>query len=293
MGTIGDGGAGARVTRPGEARFPAALAEIPHPPSHIYWIGSAWPPPRRAVAVVGSRGASRYGLAVAAALAADLARAGVCVVSGMAQGIDAAAHRAALDAGGLTVAVLAAGAETAYPADMATLHGDIAAAGAVCAEYPAGTALRPGLFVRRNRLVSGLALGVVVVEAGPAGGALSTARAAIRQGRFVAAVPGDVTRENARGTLALLRDGAVPVGDAGHVLALLDNAGDDGLVLPPEAPDAVLRELREGALSADALAARLGRSPAGVSAVLVSLEMAGAVHRLAGGLYARRARAQR
>jgi DNA processing protein len=206
----------------------------------------------------------------------------VCVVSGMARGVDAAAHAGALAAGGLTVAVLAASPRSAYPPDMTSLHADILARGAACAEYPAGTPLRPGLFVRRNRLVSGLARGVVVVEAGAAGGALSTARAAWRQGRFVAAVPGDVTRENALGTLALLRQGAVPVGHAGHVLELLartaETPGGDG--------EAVLAALGRGGTHSDAVAARLGWSPARAAAALATLEVAGLVRRLPGARYA-------
>ena len=280
-------GPAARLALPGAADFPPALADIPDPPARLYWIGAVWPPPCRAVAVVGARGASRYGLEVAAALAADLARAGVCVVSGMARGVDAAAHRAALASGGTTVAVLAASAESAYPPDMTALHADILAGGAACAEYPVGTALRRGLFVRRNRLVSGLSLGVVVVEAGPAGGALSTARAARRQGRFVAAVPGDVTRENSLGTLALLREGAVPVGHAGHVLALVAGAGGGAAAVGQGGgADAVLRGLQEGVLTCDGVAARLGWSAARAAAALAALEMAGAVRRLPGGFYA-------
>jgi DNA processing protein len=229
---------------------------------------------------------------MAAGLAAGLARAGVCVVSGLARGVDAAAHRGALDAGGITVAVLAAAAGSAYPPDMTVLHADILGAGATCAEYPAGTPLRPGLFVRRNRLVAGLALGVVVVEAGPASGALSTASAALRQGRFVAAVPGDVTRESSLGTLALLRGGAVPVGDAGHLLALVEEreAGAQGSgegAGAAELAAALLRALRARPLAADALAARLGLAPARVAGALTALELAGAVRRLPGGRYGR------
>jgi len=282
------GGAAASRVRPGDAAFPAVLSAIPDPPAQLFWAGARWPPPRRAVAVVGARGASPYGLEMAAALAGGLARAGICVVSGMARGVDAAAHRAALAAGGETVAVLAAAAGSAYPPDMTVLHADILAAGAACAEYPDGTPLRPGLFVRRNRLVAGLALGVVVVEAGPASGALGTAAAARRQGRFVAAVPGDVTRENSLGTLALLRGGAVPVGDAGQVIALAGAQAAGAQAEPGRAPDlaaAVLRGLRGGPRAADALAATLGVGAARVAAILTALELAGAVRRLPGGRY--------
>lgn len=280
-----------RVTRFGDDDYPMALVSLEAPPHILYWVGARWPPRERAVAIVGSRAASPYGLEVASALAADLARAGVSVVSGMARGIDAAAHEGALSAGGETVAVLAAPPQTAYPADVAFLHAHILRGGAACAEYPRGTALRPGLFVRRNRLVSGLSLGVVVVEAGPRGGALSTARRAREQRRFVAAVPGDVTRENALGTLALLRGGAVPVGDAGHVLALVERAERErGPARPDrerEGDDAerVRRMLAEGPQSPDEIARRLSWKVERACATLVTLEMAGAVARISGGRY--------
>jgi DNA processing protein len=228
---------------------------------------------------------------MASTLSADLARAGVAVVSGLARGIDAASHRGALEAGGLSFAVLAASPETPYPPESADLHRQLVECGAVCAEYPAGTPIRRGLFVRRNRIVAGLCRGVIVVEAGRRSGALSTAREAVRAGRFLAAVPGDVTRENALGCLELLRTGAVPVGDAGDVLALMARPASR----PPRRRSGrrrVEREqlpsgLGESGSTIEELALRSGRSATDVQAELTKLELAGAVRRDAAGRYRR------
>jgi DNA processing protein len=277
----------------GDEDYPQALLDLPDPPRELYWIGAHWPPPLRAVAVVGSRAATAYGREVADALAGDLARAGICVVSGLARGVDAHAHRAALAAGGDTVAVLAAAPQCAYPPDMLALHQEVLRRGAACAEFGPARPLRPGLFVRRNRIVSGLALGVVGVEAGPHSGALTTARAARRQGRFVAAVPADVTRETSLGCLALLRAGATAVGHAGHVLALVEEAWQRragairGAGAELDAPAALLAALGGRAAGPDALARRLGWSAARAQGVIASLEMAGALRRLPGGRYRR------
>jgi DNA processing protein len=273
-----------RVTREGDEDFPSALRGLEGAPRLLYWIGSRWPPPARAVAVVGSRAATPYGLEMAWQLATDLARAGVSVVSGMARGIDQAAHEGALTAGGVTVAVLAARPETAYPPQSHDLHSRVLAAGAVCSPFPRGVAPRPSLFLTRNRVVAGLARGVIVVEAGPRSGAHTTASWARRWGRFVAAVPGDVTRESSLGTLALLRQGAVAVGDAGHVLAEMDRGAGDG----EDAASRLRAALGPRPQSPAALARRAGMSEREARAELVLLELSGAVERRAGGRYARR-----
>ena len=280
-----------RVTRAGDSDFPKALAGLAGAPRTLYWLGSPWPPPERAVALVGSRAATPYGLEMARQLAADLARAGVLVVSGMARGIDQAAHEGALAAGGITVAVLAAGPETAYPPQSHDLHARILAAGAVCSPFAPGVAPRPSLFLTRNRVVAGLSRGVIVVEAGPRSGAHTTARWGRRWGRFVAAVPGDVTRENSLGTLALLRRGAIPVGDAGHVLAELDRHGEGPSAKDPAAR--LLDALGARAQSPEAIARKAGVSEKEASAQLVLLELSGAVERRPGGRYARRREGER
>ena len=273
-----------RVTHHDDPDFPFSLCDLAGAPRQIFWIGERWPPPERAVAIVGSRAATAYGLEMAWQLSADLARAGVTVVSGMARGIDQAAHEGTLAAGGTTVAVLAAEPETAYPPLSHDLHARILAQGAVCSPFPRGTAPRPSLFLTRNRVVAGLSLGVVVVEAGPRSGAHTTAKWARRWGRFVAAVPGDVTRENSLGTLALLRRGATPVGDAGHVLAEIDRqalgAGDPRSRL--------LEAIGPLGQTPDALARKAGLSEPDARAQLVLLELSGAIERRPGGRYARR-----
>jgi DNA processing protein len=219
---------------------------------------------------------------MAGTLAADLARAGVAVISGMARGIDSAAHRGALEAGGVSIAVLAADPERPYPPESEDLHRALIERGAVCAEYPGGTPLRRGLFLRRNRILAGLGVGVVVVEAGRRSGALSTAGTARASGRFVAAVPGDVTRESALGCVHLLRQGAVAVSCAGDVLAEMLRQESAGT----EADRELLGALARGG-SAQSLALRLGMSPAEVAVRLSTLELAGLVERNSGGVYRR------
>jgi DNA processing protein len=275
-----------RVTDHDDPDFPSSLRDLPGAPRKLFWIGERWPPSQRAVAVVGSRAATPYGLEMAWQLSADLARAGVLVVSGMARGIDQAAHQGALAAGGTTVAVLAAEPETAYPPPSHDLHARILAQGAVCSPFPRGTAPRPSLFLTRNRVVAGLCRGVIVVEAGTRSGAHTTALWARRWGRFVAAVPGDVTRENSLGTLALLRRGALPVGDAGHVLAEIDRTSADSDACDPASR--LLEAMGRRGQSPDGLARRAGLSEEDARAQLVLLELAGAIERRPGGRYGRR-----
>jgi DNA processing protein len=239
---------------------------------------------------------------MASMLGADLARAGVAVVSGLARGVDAAAHRGCLEAGGASFAVLATTPETPYPRDTSLVHRQLVERGAVCAEYPRGTRLTRGLFVRRNRIVAGLCRGVVVVEAGVHSGALSTAAWAERCGLFVAAVPGDVIRENSGGTLFLLRRGAVPVGSAGDVLELLSARGgragrSPSGIVPPGAgkgrsaaaqasgAETLLAELRTRSGTPGELALRIGSAAAQVQARLTLLEIAGRVTRDTAGRY--------
>ena len=273
-----------RVTSPDDPDFPGSLRGLSGGPARLFWIGASWPPPERAVALVGARAATPYGLEMAWQLSADLARAGVAIVSGMARGIDQAAHEGALAAGGVTVAVLAAEPETAYPPHSHDLHARILLQGAACSPFPRGTAPRPSLFLTRNRVVAGLSRGVIVVEAGPRSGAHTTAKWARRWGRFVAAVPGDVTRETSLGTLGLLRRGAVAVGDCGHVLAELDRAS----ATAGDPASRLLEALGPRARTPDALARHAGLSGEDTRAQLVLLELAGAVERRPGGRYARR-----
>jgi DNA processing protein len=201
--------------------YPEGLRDLPDPPPALFVRGEL-PARPRAVAIVGSRAATAYGLAVAHALAADLARLGAVVVSGLARGIDAAAHRGALDAEGASVAVLPGGLDAVTPPGHAALADALLAHGGLVTEWPSGPPPRPALFVRRNRLIAALASAVVVVEAAESSGALSTAAVARRLGRALFAVPGDVDRPTSRGCHALLRAGAAVCESAADVLRVID-----------------------------------------------------------------------
>ena len=202
--------------------FPSLLSAIYDPPPRLYLRGSrpellAGP----CVAVVGARSCSSYGAQVARSLARELAAAGVVVVSGLARGIDGEAHRGALEAGGLTVAVLGCGIDRDYPRSHTELARRIAADGLIVSEYPAGIEPAPWRFPARNRIVAGLSLAVVVVEARERSGALITADFALEEGRDVFAVPGEITSSLSAGSNALLKLGAIPLLEADDVLATL------------------------------------------------------------------------
>lgn len=213
-----------RVIARSDPDYPRALEDLSDPPERVHVAGGlcGWP---RMVAIVGSRAATPYGCQVASALARDLAALGIGVVSGLARGIDAAAHRGALEADGVTVAVLAGGLDSVSPLHHRDLAREVARRGALLTETPAGPP-RPGMFLARNRLIAALAEAVVVVEAAERSGALSTAAHARRLGRALLAVPGDIDRATSRGCHALLRGGA----------ALCAGADDVWRALPRERP---------------------------------------------------------
>ena len=198
--------------------YPPLLREIYDPPGLLFVRGSLEPQDGLAVAIVGTRHATQYGLRSAARLAESLARAGLTIVSGLARGIDGAAHRGALAAGGRTVAVLAGGVLKIYPPEHQELAAEILQHGALVSEAPSDTIIHGGMFPQRNRVISGLSLGVIVVEAGDRSGALITARHAMEQGREVFAVPGRVEDRSSWGCHQLLRDGAKLVQSADDVL---------------------------------------------------------------------------
>ena len=208
---------GVRVLARGESGYPASLLDLPDPPRLLHVRGELPPEPARAVAIVGTRTATPYGLRLAARLASDLAARGIRVVSGLARGVDAAAHEGALAAGGRTLAVIPSALDHVTPATHAQLAARIAHAGAVISEVAQGGPFGRGAFVRRNRIIAALAGATVVVEAGEESGALATAAVARELGRALLAVPGDVDRPGAQGTLALLRRGARPCADAADV----------------------------------------------------------------------------
>jgi DNA processing protein len=239
----------------GEKGWPARLSALPDPPERLRIRGSLGPAGERRVALVGARRSDGYGLELAREIARDLAKAGVCVVSGGAEGVDAAAHRAALDAGGRTIAVFGTGIDVAYPAGHRELFERIAASGgALVSELEDGTRGATWTFPRRNRIVSGLSEAVVVVRAGERSGALLTAACARRQGVPVLAVPGDVREPGSAGTTELLRTGARVAAGARDVLDVLGLTAQ----LPLMADDP-----RAGRLAGDeaAVLGALGRVP--------------------------------
>jgi DNA processing protein len=191
-----------------DVRYPVLLRNIPDPPPVLYVEGELEPVDVQAVAIVGSRHATLYGIRIARTLAEELSRLGFTIVSGMARGIDRMAHEGALAAGGRTLAVLGCGLDVAYPPDHTQLRAQVAEAGALLTEFPLGSPPLAAHFPRRNRILSGLSLGVIVVEAAEGSGSLITAKLAAEQGREVFAVPGPIDAPTSRGTHGLLKQGA-------------------------------------------------------------------------------------
>ncbi|MCL6553732.1 MAG: DNA-processing protein DprA [Firmicutes bacterium] len=269
---------------PGHPAYPPRLWHVPDPPPVLFVRGVLAVGP--AVAVVGARRASPYGLQAAARLARDLAAAGITVVSGLARGIDGAAHGGALEGGGRTIAVLGAGVDVVYPPEHAHLAAAIAARGALVSEFPPGTVPQPGHFPRRNRVISGLSLAVVVVEGTEDSGALVTVDCALAQGRDVFAVPGSIFSPVSRAPLALLRDGAKMATSADDILQELQLplASSAGATLrgsggaPGSSPaERVLAVLAAGPATVDVLVAATGLSPADAAAAITALELQGVV----------------
>jgi DNA processing protein len=274
-----------------DAAYPVALTTIADPPVVLWTLGRVEALSAPAVAIVGSRAASPYGLSVAEQLAGDLAACGLVVVSGLARGVDSAAHRGALGAaGGVTVAVLGSGVDVMYPPEHAPLARAIARDGAVVSELAPGTAPLPMFFPRRNRIISGLSRAVVVIEAGDKSGSLITARCALEQGRDVLAVPGNVLSGRNRGAHALLRDGATIVESADDILEELGMgapaAGRSGPVAATTDP--VLDALIPGeSCDLDAISERTGLSSPRLLPRLFELELQGVVRRIGGGRFVR------
>ncbi|MBQ1342645.1 MAG: DNA-processing protein DprA [Firmicutes bacterium] len=199
---------GCKVTAWGDEDYPLLLRNIYDPPLVLFYHGTLPGPEDVTLAMIGSRQASSYGRQAAEIFARDLAAQGCVIVSGMARGIDGVCHKAALSVGGRTVAVLGSGLDVIYPPEHDRLYADICASGAVISEFPLGTEALPYNFPRRNRLISGLSLGVIVVEAGAKSGTLRTVDYALEQGRDVYCVPGNVTSSTSRGTNRLIKEGA-------------------------------------------------------------------------------------
>ncbi len=286
----------------GDIRYPAALAAIHDPPPTLFIKGQIEALRAPSVAIVGSRVASPYALEVSRRLGADLARRGICVVSGMARGVDSAAHRGALDSGGVTIAVFGCGVDIIYPREHAALADRICERGALVSEFPPGMPPRKPNFPQRNRIISGLSLGVVVVEAAEGSGSLITADFALEQGRAVLAVPGNVLGGRNYGAHALLRDGAKLVECADDILEELPlgismGMSDQGLGMRepkeskranPASQDPVLRRMTEGeAYDLDELSHVSGIDRVKLLPRLLELELGGAVRRVDGGRFVR------
>ena len=277
--------------------YPARLRTIADPPPFLYVKGNILTDDDKAVAIVGSRSASEYGRRVARDLARGLVSLGFTVVSGMARGIDGSAHESALQAGGRTIAVLGSGVERAYPAEHETLYRRIGENGAVLSELPIGTRPLAFNFPARNRLISGLSLGVVVVEATEKSGSLITATLAVEQGREVFAVPGEVGSSRSRGAHRLIRQGAKLVESVDDIIEeiapqLLDRTGSATQraprVLPQNAGDAtrtIFALLQENTLQVDQVIERTGMSAAQVLETLLDLELQGLLRQLPGKIY--------
>jgi DNA processing protein len=279
--------AGIEIVGLGERAYPRHLAETYDPPIVLYVRGTIEPDAGdSSLAIVGSRSASSPGRALARCMARELAAAGFVIVSGLARGIDAAAHLGALDAAGRTVAVLGCGLDRVYPPEHAALAARIAESGALVSEFPLGTPPLPGHFPRRNRLIAGWGRAVVVVEAGARSGTLGTVRHAIDEGREVMAVPGHPSQAGAAGVNAMIRDGAALVRDASDV------AGELRVTLPRAAPsrggERLLGLLRRDApQSLEELQDRSGLRVQELLSRLGALELAARVERLPGPLFVR------
>jgi DNA processing protein len=278
-----------------DAAYPALLAHIYDPPVLLWVRGSPALLDRGAVALVGARAASPGGLEAAGELAYGLATRGVVVVSGLARGIDSAAHRGALEAGGTTVAVLGSGVDRVYPPEHGELASRIAAHGALASEFPPGTPPLRGHFPLRNRIISGLCRAVVVVEAAERSGSLITARCALEQGREVMAVPGSSTSGRNRGAHGLIRDGAKLVETVDDILEELPDLSTAGSV-PEMAPKCMEEKglsdvMPPGeACSLDELAARSQLDPTTLLRRLLEMELDGRVTRSPGGRFVRTTR---
>ncbi|MGQ0502841.1 MAG: DNA-processing protein DprA [Panacagrimonas sp.] len=287
----------------GDPRYPQRLREITHSPPALFYRGDIELLDLPQIAVVGSRNASPQGLETAEGFAGELARRGLVVTSGLALGIDGAAHRGALNAGGHTIAVCATGLDRVYPARHRELAAQIDAAGLLISEFAPGTSPRPEHFPRRNRLISGLALGVLVVEAARESGSLITARLAAEQGREVFAIPGSIHNVMARGCHQLIRQGAKLVETVDDILEEIGNQVGHWLKADAESRPqasaalhrhhAVLDALGDEPQAVDRLVEKLGMSVEVLSGALLELELEGLLATAPGGRVMRLGQAAR
>jgi len=272
-----------------DAAYPSRLREIDDAPPVIYVRGTLLPEDEWGVAVVGTRRATAYGRQAAGELTRGLAANGVTIVSGLARGVDTIAHRTALDTGGRTIAVLANGLDTIYPPENRRMAEEIAECGAVVSDYPLGTKPRADFFPRRNRILSGLTLGTLIIEGDHQSGSMITAKFALEQNREVFAVPGSIFSPQSRGPLSLIKDGATPVSSADEILEALnltkiDAQLDFGRAAPPESPEerALMTVLTREPQHIDEVARRSGLAAASASGTLALLELKGIVRDVGG-----------
>jgi DNA processing protein len=273
--------------------YPESLRNTYSPPIVLYVWGELHDTDRHAVAIIGTRRPSHYGKAVAAEFASGLAANGITVVSGLARGIDSEGHRAALSSHGRTIAVLGSGLDRIYPPENRRLAGTISKHGAIITEYPLGTTPEPGNFPARNRIISGISLGVLVIEAGERSGALITVNFAAEQGREVFAIPGNIDRHNSRGTNRLIQTGAHPVTQIEDILEVLNleieliqskmNFGQ-----PEDSIERGILELLSGEPThIDSVREACALSTAEVTAAISMLELRGLVRQVGGMHYVR------
>lgn len=279
-----------------DSDYPEDLAEIHSPPIVLYIWGDLLPQDRVAAAIVGTRRATPYGKAVARDLASGLASSGVTIVSGLARGIDGVAHQAALEAGGRTITVLGSGLDQIYPPEHRKLANSIAEAGAVVTDYPLGTRPEGSNFPPRNRIISGLSLAVIVVQAGERSGALITANFAVEQGRDVFGVPGRIYDHGSKGVNRLISQGAFPATSVDDVLEVL-NLDAVAKAAPAPLPEdkterMVLGSLGSEPIHIDELRARCELPIAELTACLSMLELRGQARQV-GGMHYVRARESR
>ncbi len=272
--------------------YPRLLREIADRPPYLYVQGNL-NDVDPAIAVVGSRRASSYGLLNTGRLAAELAAQGIAIVSGMARGVDAAAHRGALQQGGQTIGVLGCGVDVVYPQENRRLFAEMKEKAVLISEFPMGALPLPENFPRRNRIISGLSRGVLVVEAAEGSGSLITAQYALEQGRDVFAIPGNINCHGSRGTNRLIKQGAKLVESVADILEELPQAVPKKLNAAPApaglAPEeaAILSLLAREPLHIDDVIASSALTVSEVSAILLRLELKGAISQLPGKLFAR------
>lgn len=275
--------AGAWLVTLADARYPSLLSQMSDAPTLLYVRGTIIPEDNRALSIVGTRKATSYGKDVAYDLAKQLAQNGITVVSGLAHGIDSAAHRGAIDGGGRTIAVQGCGIDRIYPSENRELAMEIARHGAIISEFPIGTPPEGRNFPRRNRVISGMALGVLVVEADLGSGALITSDIALDQGREVFAVPGNIYNPSSRGTNSLIQDGAKLVMAVNDIMDELDikyraaqtQAVAESIVPANETEARLLEHLSADPLHVDEIARLCGLPIAMVTSTLTVLELKG------------------